>query len=107
MQKNIVVCILLTLVTCGLYGIYWLYTLNEAALKANSQEWSTSSGIVILLMIVTCGIYTLYWNYKMGNVFETINGGRNNSLLFLILTIFGFQIVNYCIMQDDINKYMA
>ena len=24
-EKNIVVCIILSFVTCGLYGIYWLY----------------------------------------------------------------------------------
>ena len=28
-QRNIVVCILLSLVTCGIYGIYWMIVLND------------------------------------------------------------------------------
>ena len=29
---------------------------------------------------------------------------EDNSLLYLILGIFGFGIVGYCLMQNDINK---
>ena len=66
MTRNIVVCILLYFITCGLYGIYWMYTLNEYARSVAPQEWQTSGLTVILLNIITCGIYGLYWNYKMG-----------------------------------------
>ena len=32
-QKNIALCIVLSLVTCGIYGIYWFITLvNDGAL---------------------------------------------------------------------------
>ena len=30
-QRNIAVCIILSIVTCGIYGIYWLICLNDDA----------------------------------------------------------------------------
>ena len=39
MNKNIVLCVILSIITCGIYGLYWLYTLNEAARTVNPGEW--------------------------------------------------------------------
>ncbi|WP_294453570.1 DUF4234 domain-containing protein [uncultured Allofournierella sp.] len=104
MTRNIVVCILLSIITCGIYGLYWMYTLNEYARAVAPQEWQTSGITVILLDIITCGIYGLYWNYKMGKAYMAVNGGSDNSLLFVLLGVFGFSIVNWAIMQNDINN---
>ena len=103
MTRNIVVCVLLSIITCGIYGLYWMYTLNEYARAVAPNEWRTSGLTVILLSIITCGIYGLYWNYKMGKAYMTVNGGNDNSLLFILLSLFGFSIVNWAIMQNDIN----
>ena len=104
MNKNIALCVVLSIVTCGIYAIYWLYTINEAACTVNPPEWNTSGGMVILLSIVTCGIYSIYWHYKMGKAFSVLPGASDNSVLYLVLSLLGFGIVNYCLMQNDINK---
>lgn len=104
MNRNIVVCIILTFVTCGIYGIYWMYTLNQYACAVAPQEWKTDGMAVVLLSIVTCGIYGFYWNYKMGKAYSCANGGNDNSLMFVLLSVFGLSIVNYAIMQSDINN---
>ena len=63
----------------------------------------------IVLSIVTCGIYGIYWYYKMGKTLKAA-GDKNgvaiedNSVLYLILGIFGLGIVGYCLMQSDLNK---
>ena len=67
--------------------------------------------MVLLFSILTCGIYLVYWSYKMGKNLEKagqIHGIpiNDNSTLYLILCIFGFGIINYCIMQNDINKFV-
>lgn len=103
MNRNIAVCIILSILTCGIYGIYWMYTLNQYAAYSCPQEWNTDGLVVILLNIITCGIYGIYWNYKMGKAYSRINGGSDNSLLFVLLSIFGLSIVNWAIMQNDIN----
>ena len=43
-------------------------------------------------------------SYKMGKAYMTVNGGSDNSLLFVLLGVFGFSIVNWAIMQNDINN---
>ncbi len=105
MRKNrgLVMSIVLSIITCGIYGLYWLYCITETAREVNPNEWQTTGGMTILLIIVTCGIYGYYWNYKMGKAFMTINGGTDNSILYLILSVFQLTIVNYCIIQSDLN----
>lgn len=103
-NRSIAVCIILTIITCGIYGIYWLYQINSAACQVNPNEWSTDGIVVILLTLITCGIYLIYWNYKMGKAFSVLPGGADNSILYLILSIIGLDIVSYCIIQSDINR---
>ena len=106
MTRNIVVCILLSIITCGIYGLYWMYTLNEYARAVAPQEWQTSGITVILLDIITCGIYGLYWAYKMGQNCSMLNGDTSGGALNLILAIFGLQIINMALFQDTINRHV-
>lgn len=102
-ERNIVTNILLSIFTCGIYGIVWFITLTDDAGIA-SEDSSMSGGMAFLLTIVTCGIYGIYWNYKMGKAIYAAKekhnlSGSDNSILYLILGIFGLGIVNYCLMQ--------
>ena len=63
-RRNIAVCIVLTLVTCGIYGIYWIVCLTNDVNTVSGDVNGTSGGMVVLLTIVTCGIYGIYWAYK-------------------------------------------
>lgn len=107
-ERNIAVQVILSIVTCGIYAIVWFFTLTDDA--ARSNENPDFSGIkAFLLGLITCGIYTIFWSYKMGK--ELYEAGEkhdvdiaDNSVLYLILTIFGLGIVNYCLMQLDLNK---
>lgn len=106
-ERNIIVQILLTVVTCGLYGIYWFITLTDDAAHA-AGEADFSGGKAFLFTILTCGIYGLYWYYKMGKTLYVANQkagltASDNSVLFLVLGLFGLGIVNYCIMQNELN----
>ena len=62
-RRNIAVCIVLTLVTCGIYGIYWIVCLTNDVNTVSGDVNGTSGGMVVLLTIVTCGIYGIYWAY--------------------------------------------
>ena len=107
-KRDIVVAIILSLVTCGIYGIYWFICLTNDSNKA-SGDYKTSGGMAFLLTLVTCGIYGWYWYYQMGK--KMVQAGANNgvaiednSVLYLILGIFGLGIVDYCLIQSDLNK---
>ncbi len=107
-EKNIATCILLTIFTCGIYGIIWFITLTDDVGFAN-QDKSMSGGLAFLLTILTCGIYGLYWNYMMGKkIYEAKDkaglNASDNAVLYLILSFLGLGIVNYCLMQSDLNE---
>ena len=68
-----------------------------------------SVAVSIILSIVTCGIYGFYWAYKMGKLLmiaKEKNGLRSddNSVVFLILQLIGFGIINYALIQSDLNE---
>lgn len=106
-ERNIVTCIILSIVTCGIYGIYWFITLTDDASRANDDP-SFTGVKAFLLTLVTCGIYSIYWNYKIGKEMYEANQKRgiqtsDNSVLYLVLGIFGFGIVTYCLVQNELN----
>ena len=111
-KRNIALNIILSIVTCGIYGLYWLYTLandvNTVCRNQSGEYQQTSPGMVLLLSIVTCGIYQWYWLYKCGkrlNSTRYSNGFAvtDDSVIMLILAIFGLGIVSYCILQSSLN----
>ena len=104
-QRNIVVCILLSLVTCGIYGIYWMLKLNDEINLLCGDTNATSGALVVIFSLITCGIYGFYWMYKMGEKCDFIKGVQGSSgILYLLLGIFGLSIVDFCLIQDTINK---
>lgn len=109
-NRNIALCIVLSIITCGIYGIYWLVCLVDDLNVASGRTGDTSGGVVFLLSLVTCGIYGIYWMYKAGEKVAYIkqrNTGEvdsSSSVLYLILGIVGFGIVAYALIQSELNK---
>ena len=109
-SRSIPMAIVLSIITCGIYGIYWLYCLVNDLNTASGRENDTSGGMVILFSIITCGIYSLVWNYsagaKVGDIQEFDGRPRDSYLgvLYLLLSLFGFSIVNMALIQNELNK---
>jgi hypothetical protein len=70
----------------------------------------SSGGVVVLLSIITCGIYGIYWNYTNAKLlydYQVQNGAQyatDQSIITLILSLFGLGLVSSAIMQDTLNK---
>ena len=111
-RRNIVSVILLSIVTCGIYALYWQVVVTneiEYALAEISDGSCRSGGLALLFSILTCGIYTIYWYYKEAKRLEILAADlgvrvSNEAWLYVILCIFGLEIVNIALMQDDLNK---
>lgn len=109
-NRSIAMCILLSVVTCGIYGIYWFICLTDDSNTAAGQADGTSGGMAFLLSLVTCGIYGLFWAYKLGEKVTTAKKMRNmgddgnTAILYLILSICGLGIITYALAQSELNK---
>lgn len=108
-KKEIAIAIILTLITCGIYGLIWIAKLNDTLNGASNSD-DMSGGTVVLLSLVTGGLFMIYWAYKAGeklNVIKSMRGMQtdsNASILYLILCIFGLGIVAYALIQSELNK---
>jgi len=107
--KNIATAIILSIVTCGIYGIIWFINLNDDVNTLAMDREAPSGGVAFLLTLVTCGIYSWFWMYKMGEKLDNCYVAKgfpsgNRGILYLILAFFGLGIVSYALMQDSINK---
>lgn len=112
-EKSIGLCVVLSLVTCGIYSIYWLYTiahdLNDLC-ESQNQEKGAEPGLVVVLSIVTCGIYLLYYLWKAGKMVSSLtrsNGHHpsDDSIVLMVLSILQLSLVSYCILQSHINGF--
>lgn len=107
-ERNLVTAIILSLVTCGIYGIIWFIGMTDDAKYVSEDTQMQSGGLAFVLTLVTCGIYGFYWAYKMGKMIEQAQTKRglvakDNSILYIVLMIFGLGIVDYALMQNDLN----
>ena len=109
-QRNIVTCIILSIVTCGIYGLIWLYSLLTDLYRINGMQ--PKAGVDIILGFVTCGIYFLYLYYKMGEMESQAHRKYNlppkdNSVIYLVLGIFTGSLAALAIIQDNLNNALG
>jgi len=108
-ERSIPMCIILSLVTCGIYGLIWFYNLTEDSNKVGDSK-TASGGLAILYTLLSCGIYGIYWFYKLGaKIGEAqkkygTGTGNDSAVLYLILSLVGLGIVPYILAQSELNK---
>lgn len=68
-DRNMWICILLNLVTCGIYGIYFFTKLandvNTISTKRDGQKTMHYCLMLFVFSWLTCGIYPLIWFHKI------------------------------------------
>ena len=100
-QRSIGMMILLTIVTLGIYALYWTAAFQSELKQKTGQGFG---GLAHLLLIfVTLGIYYIYWCYKVGERLE-MAGTANNGILYLVLVFVGLGWLNPFLMQSEANK---
>ena len=108
-ERNIVTAIIFTIITCGIYGIYWFVVMTDDVKYAAKDDKIASGGLAFLYTLLTCGIYGIYWAYKMGELVAKAQEDRgltvkNNAVLYLILQLLGLGIIDYVLIQNDLNE---
>lgn len=107
-KRNIALSVVLTIVTCGIYGIFWYIGIHNDT-KYLSGEVGLSGLQLFIFTVLTCGVYSLYWAYTEGEKLDKLKKDKglnssNSGILYLILSFIGLGIVAYALMQDSLNK---
>jgi hypothetical protein len=108
-ERSVVLNIILTILTCGLYGLVLLYKIGDE-LNTHQGKNQIKPGLDLLLTIVTCGFWGIWLMYKYPRVLQEITAEESRPVVdltvpCLILTIFGLQIVALAILQSELNKH--
>ena len=118
-DRSLLMYILLTIVTCGIYGLYFLYALaRDVNDMCDHEDGHHTAGLLkyFLLTLVTCGIYSFYWNYKLGNRLQSncneryglnIQENGTSVLLWMLLGTFVCGIFSLIGMNIIINNTNA
>ena len=108
-KRNVALCVIFSIVTCGIYGLYWMAQINNCANELADPPKKTGGVVAVLLTIITCNIYGIYWAYKMGGMLDAALAKRsmptqNRSVIYLILQVIGLGFVGWILMQSTINS---
>lgn len=106
--------LVLILLTCGIYYLYFIYVVSEETQEFLGER-DTSPAVEVLLSVLTCGLYNIYWDYKIGKRVAEMCGrvglpATDNSVLYLILDLVGIGgfgslgLINPILQQDGLNR---
>ena len=106
---SIVKAVILTVVTCGIYNIFWTYKqMNVVNGLLGRNQFSF--GRWLLLTLITCGIYHIYYEYIMATALIEAQKKYGTTVVeslpttSIILSFFGLVIMVDAIQQHEINK---
>lgn len=99
-KRNIALIIVFSIITFGIYGLYWFVKLTNDTNTMNPKAATTSGGKALLFTIITFGIYGYYWSYKLG---EKVG---DSGVLYLIVSILGFGFIMNLVAQSKVNAYI-
>lgn len=106
-QKPLWQCILLTIITFGIYGIYWLYKVCQS-LSVINRSYNNEFLKYFLFSIITLGIYPIFFWYRMANDFNDYCEKHNvpsqiGPFIAGFIAAF-FPIIDVVVFQFMINK---
>jgi Domain of unknown function (DUF4234)/zinc-ribbon domain len=107
-KRDPLMVLILSLLTCGIYAIYWVYQTSSEIRDALGRE-DISPTLDAVLTLVTCYIWLIYLAYKYPQLLlllqERAGLPRNDiSLVSLILAIVGLTPVSLFMIQSELNN---
>lgn len=107
-KSNIAKDIIVTILTCGLYNLFWQYRqMKFINLIAGEEKFSFLKWFIFL--ILTCGLYNFYHEYLMGCEIvilqEKCGVSRSEGLpaISIVLCVIALGIITDAIQQKEIN----
>ena len=69
MKRGLVKLVILSIVTIGIYGLFWIHKLAKDVNVICEGDGKKTSGLLkfFLLSLITIGIYSIVWVYMLGD----------------------------------------
>ena len=102
-KRDILLVLLFSILTCGIYTIYWYYQTTYELNLSEEKEPLTNYIVAILLSIITCGIYGIYWSYKFYKKIDSV-AKSDYCIISLLLSLLVNGLIGIALSQHAINK---
>ncbi|RMG47151.1 MAG: DUF4234 domain-containing protein [Acidobacteria bacterium] len=113
-ERSLAWSIILTLLTCGIYGFVWLYKIGDD-LRMLSGKDEPHAGLDVFLTLVTCKVWDVYIAYRYPQLIDDIErrvGLPESHLstvcvilaLFGLWKVYGLGLINLALLQNELNK---
>lgn len=108
--RSVATVIILTIVTCGIYGLYWLYVTADG-LENYGRTGSISPAVQLVLAIFISIAGFVLFGIAANDNLNSIRAQRSlmpvdNKVVYIILGVF-IPIVLIGLVQNEINKMVG
>lgn len=108
--RSVATVIILTIVTCGIYGLYWLYVTADG-LENYGRTGSISPAVQLVLAIFISIAGFVLFGIAANDNLNSIRAQRglmpvDNKVVYIILGVF-IPIVLIGLVQNEINKMVG
>lgn len=105
-QIDVAAAIIISILTCGIYAIYWVYCIMKSIKVLKGEDESVAGELLCFIFVP---FYGIYWAYTRSDILVaelkkhgiTATTSKEGSL---ILSLLALGLVVYGIMQSDLNK---
>ena len=108
--SNVALDIVLTLLTCGIYGLFWQARIFRVVNAFLGRE-KYSFWLWFLLSLITCNIYNIFAQYDLAKSINEVQAklgkpvNENLPLLNLVFSILPLHVIYGAIDQSEINAW--
>lgn len=102
-KRDLVKCIILSIVTCGIYLIYWNVQMGKDAVHVKDANDDGTLEILLMIFFPFIGFYLAEKKFNEGCQEKGIPHD-DRSIIYLVLGLLSYSFVNAIIMQSDLNK---
>lgn len=109
--RPVATAVLLTIATCGVYGLVWFYWVTRD-IKVYLDRPDVMPALDVLLCLL-CYPYVVYWAYRTSRLVREVQAKagvatvRDKAILMVALALFGLLPVVLAMFQDDLNDAWA
>ena len=99
-NRNIIVSLILSFVTCGIYALYWVFCVAKESLAVVGKDDIVT--VILCIFLPFIGFFLLEKKFAEGCAEKGIEH-KENAILYLILGLV-FPIALPCLVQNELNK---
>jgi hypothetical protein len=105
-QRSIPKAIILTLLTCGIYGIFWFIKMAKEAVAFADVNDSGTAEVLLMIFFFPVGIYLTEKKFAQGCAARNIPH-EDRTILYIILSFLGLGLIAAAMLQSDLNDTAA